>query len=299
MMYKSAEQKIVMNAFYDELEKLGGVGSTIMKAVPKLTKYLDDAVKFITKGKKTVSGSKGITGSILRHFKKSKKAGKSLGKTLSKGLSKAQSKWGPKNFTNFGKGLKNMSAKGKSQKSFFGWGSSRKPLADATAKNFKSLGQELKSAKGFTGKLKGAKKWAQNIPKHWAGEAASNVNLMKNKGLGNFTKHLINKGRTFKKGGKIYKRSLIGQGLNTSLASPIGFGAGAGFREFKKSGDPLKATGKGLGTTALWGLSPGAAMGTLFGKMGKDMIFKNKKKPEQLRDKIQAREYKPKSPFES
>ncbi len=250
-------------AFKDELEKLGGVetlaAKLLFRTVPKLLKGLGRG-----------------SGATSKFLASSQKRGLGAGQTISRGIDRVSRSWGPKGkLTDYGKlDLSTAATSGAKHRPWFGL-KAKAPIKGAT-----------EQASRFPGFTESPAAWAKTRPQAWVGEAAANIKFIKDKGIGGFIKHEFAKGRTYTKGGEIYKRSPIGQVMGPALTTGLGFGA---MTTAFDTTNPVtgrqysmgRRLARGATEAAGWSIAPGIMGAKLTAEMGSEAFKALKKKPVQ------------------
>jgi len=251
-MVKQAELEIIKRgAFKDELTKLAGpvgmVAKALLKYLPKLLR--SGAFKaFGKKGLKFLNKSKGITGRSYRALSRMNRSGKeyTVGKIYREGIGRMAKVYGTRNPIDYGKGTLgsmlretgNPKVMAKPLTAIPRIKKGKKFLPHIERKTTPSLGVN-NSVGAFTRAWRessGVGDFMKHLPGATLGQASTNLNYINEHGAGKFLRHNLNKARTYTKeidignGMKqkhIFRRSGLGQALNTTMGSPLGWSAGA------------------------------------------------------------------------
>ena len=274
---------VKLNAFNDELEKLGVAGMVAKLLTQALPKLLSLGSKGGAAFRTAMAAGKGSTAAAT-HF-----AGKGLRDNTIRFLTRAGEKgWGARKI--YDVGMRQAARK---------WADPRINMAavKVTAAGNKIpgaptvrasvLGKEIGGLKGAVsatakpgtfgnqGFLKNPMEWARTRPRKWFGEAAQNLDHINRRGLGNFMKHTWKDSQTFTKGDFKYARTPMGRVTSPLMNPAIGFPA---FSFAMGGKDPVtgdkvglvKRTGRALGEAATWSIAPSAAMAALTPGLAKD-----------------------------
>jgi len=242
---------IKINAFNDELEKLGvgAIASLLTKTLPKMLSF--------------AKGSKGVTGSAQRFLTRAGDKGWGARKTMSRGIEGAAKKFGGpmQDFSKIDLNNQMKTFNGKAAPTHHNMMSRPKKLG-GTARGPVAKEIQGKQYASFFGEGSNKMQWFKDQPSKMVGEAANNINFAREKGVGRFIKHNLKKSITHEKGGFVYKRSPIGQGVGLAFSGP-GFGATSfalgGTNAAGQKQGLGKRTGSALGEAALWSVAPMAA----------------------------------------
>lgn len=275
-MVKQAElDRIKQAAFADELEKLaipvGAIATGLLKHLPKLmmrgAKVLGGkrGAQFLTK-------SEGVLGSSYRGLRGLAKSKQAFGAKdiYTSGISRMAAKWGTQGGANFAQkgGLATM------EQNF----AKSNPLANSMPDRWgkKWLGSKMQNPLAV--EAKNSMAWAnrtsagqylKNRPAAFAGQAAQNLNFIRQNGFRNFMKHTVQKSRTFAQKAPNgmtyrYKRSGPGQAAGITMGSPLAWGAS----DLMTAKDPRTGNKRSMasrvGGAALWTIAPSAATVKMF-----------------------------------